>query len=584
MVNTKKVLHKQTPKHPSAIVDGHWTTSHRLLKRALRLSLEGVALTVVIMVVVQLSYPPSMALPQTRIGGKNYGYKSAERITSDILAVQQQKMRITTATQTLEFLPKDVGINLTASEDARKATDYNWLERLLPFSMMVEKREIPHYGFTIDEAKAKQFAASLKKYDTAPVNATVKFEGSRPVVVKQQNGRTYDTEQLVKAIKGFKLTNSMTAALQPTIAQPAITNDMAMKTVNTLQQRLQKPITVQSGDKSLTADANLLASWMVATDDNQAKELRIDYDREKIGQWLGQLAPQIYRPGAPRTVTMLDGQETGGTTPADGQSLDVAATTDALINTITTDAVTVEAKVTPIIESARTIRNYTRSSQGLQALLDYWDTSNAGTWGIVVKEVEGGVSASINPDRQFTSASVYKLYVAYATYIKSDSGEINMGSPTGNGNTVSGCMDLMIVRSDNDCATELGGMVGWGASNGMLRDKGFNATSIAYGGQLTTAQDTTNFLLQLHKGSLLSEGNKQALLDKMGRNIYRYAIPAGSPTIRSANKLGALGVYNHDVAIVYHPKGAYVLSAFSQGSSHARIRELARQISAVMGQ
>jgi hypothetical protein len=69
----------------------------------------------------------------------------------------------------------------------------------------------------------------------------------------------------------------------------------------------------------------------------------------------------------------------------------------------------------------------------------------------------------------------------------------------------------------------------------------------------------------------------------MGHNIYRYAIPAGS-TGHSANKLGAAGAYNHDVAIVYHPKGAYVLSVFSYGSNHAQIRELARQISAVMSQ
>lgn len=91
-------------------------------------------------------------------------------------------------------------------------------------------------------------------------------------------------------------------------------------------------------------------------------------------------------------------------------------------------------------------------------------------------------------------------------------------------------------------------------------------------------------MIMLQNGGLLSAGNRQALLSKLGRQVWRYGIPAGSPGMHVANKLGTVGSYNHDVGIVYHPKGAYVLSVFTSGSNHARIRELARQVAVIMSQ
>jgi beta-lactamase class A len=276
--------------------------------------------------------------------------------------------------------------------------------------------------------------------------------------------------------------------------------------------------------------------------------------------------------------------ETSRSNGAAGEGLNIDATADAVIAAATQNQPTVQGVIQAIEPVYRVARNYSRSSHGLQALLNYWDESEAGSWGIVLKDFNGSVQANISPDRQFTSASVYKIYVAYVVYSKADAGQIDMGSPTSNGNTVSGCMEIMIVRSDNACGNALGEMIGWGSSNGMLHAQGFTSASIAYGGQSTTANDAAKFLIALQNGYLLSPGNRSDLLSKMGRGIYRYAIPAGSVGMHSANKLGALGSFNHDVAIVYHPRGTYVLSVFSNGSSHARIRELARQIAQTMGQ
>jgi beta-lactamase class A len=562
----------------------HGLIARDTLKAVLRTTLGGALLAVGISLAIQLAYPRSMALPQTHIGGKNYSFQSESQIAADIAAMHERKMHIISGSQTMEYTPKELGITFTSREDAKQAVSYGWRERLVPFSFFFERREIPYYGFSINETKAGEYAASLKQYNKAPVDAAVHLEGAKVTITKQQDGYVYDAEQLVAAIKSFKLTSGMTVTLQPTVAQPNITDEAAIEAGSTLRQRLQKPIIVKAGGKSVTASPALLASWMVLTPDAQDKKLHIGYDKEKVKQWLSSFANEVYRPGTPRTVTMLDGVATGGGEAADGLALSVDATAESVVSAATANQPTVEGVTTPVIVPAQTIRNYTRSSQGLQALLNYWDESNPGTWGIVLKDFNGSISASFNPDRQFTSASVYKIYVAYVVYAKVDNGEFGMSSATNNGNDVSGCVDLMIVRSDNSCAHALGDLIGWDANDGMLHASGFGSTSIALGGALTTARDAANFLMQLQNGTLLSTGNRDAMLNMMGRNIYRYAIPAGSVGMHSANKLGALGAYNHDVAIVYHPKGTYVLSVFSYGSNHYRIRELARQIAAVMAQ
>jgi beta-lactamase class A len=557
----------------------------KVLKTAARMTLEGALLAAVITVAGQLAYPSSRALPQTYVGGKQYAYQSKQQIAADIAAVGGRPMHVTIGAQVLEPTPKQLGITLAGMEDAERAVSYSWVERLVPFSFLWEGREITYYSFTLDEAKAREFAVSLKQYDRQPVDAAVRVEGSRVIIDKQQNGYNYETDKIIAAIKGMKLTNGLSVALDPTIVQPKTTDQMAIEAGANLQQRLQQAITVSVEGKSVAADPSLIATWAVLAADAEDKKLSVTYDKEKVKQWLSsQLAVQVYVAATPHTVTLLDGARVGETAAADGRELNVEATADAVIAAASANRQTVEGKMQPVTAAARTIRNYSRSSQGLQALLSYFDQTHAGTWGIVLEDMNGTISASVNPDRQFTSASVYKIYVAYVVYDKLDSGELTMATPAGNGATVSRCLDIMIVRSDNACAHALGGMIGWNASDNLLQAKGLGSTTIAFDGQLTTARDAANYLKQLEKGTLMSAANREALLHKMGHNIYRYAIPAGSAGMHSANKLGALGVFNHDVAIVYHPKGTYVLSVFTQGSGHGVIRELARQISQVMNQ
>ncbi len=161
-------------------------------------------------------------------------------------------------------------------------------------------------------------------------------------------------------------------------------------------------------------------------------------------------------------------------------------------------------------------------------------------------------------------------------------GQLDLGSPI-NGNTIGGCIEIMIVRSDNACAIALGNLVGWSANDAYLRGKGFGSTSFASGGHVTTASDTAKFLTMLSSGSLISGEYKNQLIGYMNRNIYRSGIPAGSSG-SVANKVGFLGGLNHDAGIVNHSSGSYVLVVMSNGSSFSNIADLSRKISNLLSQ
>jgi beta-lactamase class A len=69
----------------------------------------------------------------------------------------------------------------------------------------------------------------------------------------------------------------------------------------------------------------------------------------------------------------------------------------------------------------------------------------------------------------------------------------------------------------------------------------------------------------------------------MKANVYRKGIPAGvQGTV--ADKVGFMNGLLHDAAIVYSPKGTYVIAVMTDGSSWATIADLARQIDTLRAQ
>ncbi len=224
------------------------------------------------------------------------------------------------------------------------------------------------------------------------------------------------------------------------------------------------------------------------------------------------------------------------------------------------------------------------SSAQLKSLVDSFAASAGAPVGIFVKDLKTQSTASANVDKQFTSASLYKLFVANAIYKSVDTGGLRLGDTVrGTGSSIAECLNAMITVSDNTCGVALGNIIGWEKYNATLKNQGFSNTK--FGSPiLTTASDVGLLYERLYNGTLLSPNSSQHFLDLLKAQRVNNRLPQGLPagTI-FAHKTGDLEGFVHDAGIVYGPKTDYLVVMTSgpwpsTSLAPTKFAELSRQL------
>lgn len=189
----------------------------------------------------------------------------------------------------------------------------------------------------------------------------------------------------------------------------------------------------------------------------------------------------------------------------------------------------------------------------LQAILK----KRSGTYGVIVGDAAGTVYADVNGTRAFPSASIYKLYVAYAGYQLLDTGKVKADEPYQAGRTRLACLDAMIRSSDSPCAEKMAAELGKAALDVKLKSYGLSNTSVR--SLTTTARDAARMLALIQQGTDLSEDSKNRLLNSMQYQMYRNGIPKGFADATVYNKVGFRDTLEYnDAALVKLPDGRIV--------------------------
>lgn len=211
-------------------------------------------------------------------------------------------------------------------------------------------------------------------------------------------------------------------------------------------------------------------------------------------------------------------------------------------------------------------------------MLANYAKDHPGTFGVSLIELDGKKRrADFQGDKQFVTASTYKLFVAYSLLKQIDAGKRDWESNAS-------CFNKMISNSDNPCSEAFLQSLGLANVTKDIQAIGLkNSTFMKSGGPFTTANDLTLLLGMIATGQNFSSINQQRLIAAMKANVYRNGIPAGASG-QVADKVGFLNGLLHDAAIVYSPKGIYVLAIMTDGSSWATIADLARQIDTLRAQ
>lgn len=191
----------------------------------------------------------------------------------------------------------------------------------------------------------------------------------------------------------------------------------------------------------------------------------------------------------------------------------------------------------------------------------------------------GYSGVNYNSDIQFTSASTYKIYVAYAMIHDVETGQKNWHSPI-NGTTWETCLSRMIINSDNTCPERYLSLIGYSRFNEIVGGLGVsNKTVFAPYDMRTTAADLALVLQKIYQGELMSDENKNRLFGLMEQQIYRQGIPAGVGDKGAVyDKVGFMDGLLHDAGIVHTDNGDYILVIMTNGESWQYIARIATYI------
>jgi len=228
----------------------------------------------------------------------------------------------------------------------------------------------------------------------------------------------------------------------------------------------------------------------------------------------------------------------------------------------------------------------------LQQIINSWAASAQPIqYAISVRQLGGPMlNASYRATTQMTTASTYKIYVAYAMLYGIERGSFSMNQVTAGGptDTVSYCLQQMILISDNDCSEDLMSLYGFAKLTAFIQAQGFTSTNIdnydqagnmTSANKVSTANDELNFLYRLQAGQLLNSQDTNYLLQLMEKQQLRQSIPAGVPAgITVADKPGWLANVETDAAIVYGKNSTYLLVILSNGSTEKPLANLSKII------
>ncbi|PID30373.1 hypothetical protein CR983_02685 [Candidatus Saccharibacteria bacterium] len=531
-----------------------------------------------LIVIVQLLYPRDRLLPFVQIDGQAVGLQRVSE-AAEQLNTQYRDLTLTTklaindesiATPTLDRIGASVD---TAPQ--LESLNYSFWARLVPSSLLWAARTPttePTVSYDGDQLISYIEDDLMKYCRQAPTNATLRAVDGKLEVVSAKPGGACERDGVEQSLRDLapRLNQPLEVVLPVTPIEPAVRDDQARSLADSLQPRLDSGVPLVVGGQTIKVPAATAAAWLAFTVHDDTLQLEIS--PANAAKYLDStIAPKLAKPAGTSYITTRDFTVIAERRGQSGRALDTAATLASVRDYLLGKRNDAQASAKVIPPKKHYTRSYSPSDRGFSALFANFADDNPGTYGIAMIELDGRKRrADYNGDKQFITASTYKLFTAYTLLKRIDQGRESWPANKD-------CFVRMISHSDNPCAEAYIEKFGWRELNQDQRNLGLKKSNFNTGGPFTSANDLALFLGQLQTGQNFSSAGRDRLLSAMRGNIFRRGIPAGvSGTV--ADKVGFIDALLHDAAIVDGPKGTYVLVILSEGSSWERIAALARQV------
>lgn len=536
-------------------------------------------------IALQLLYPQDRAVPFARLNGKLVGYQKfdtvAERVNGYFLDSRVTLQASDTAKVT--FAPREAGAEVDLDNMSYRLTNYPIWLRLIPLSFIFLQPDVKEIDLTFNARQQQVFITGiLPKLNTPPQNAALEIKDGALIATNDVAG----TEVIARDVTSV-LSSSKYSLQATTLTVPAkrLSPDKSRAYFDSVRQQAETIIAwhvvITADDKTFTPTSSQIAQWLAIGEDEAGKAKLVVNDKG-LDEYLAYITKETADAAGVTSVTRIDGRETSRTEGQSGRAINTAKLKSEIaeaIATTTNQRFVAEFVTVPALVVIN--QKYSSSQAGLQAYLD--DLSAVRNVRVSVQQLgSNGWAAGTRVSESTVSASTYKLFVALVLFDKMDRGEITWDTPILDTNT-RGCFERMIVASTNTCAEEWIRQFGRTGINQFIWNKGFSHATDFNNPEAnhTSAADLTRYFKGLHEGWLMSGWARDYLLDALQRHPYRKGIPSGSAG-KVHNKVGFLWDYSNDSAVVYHPRGTYVIAVMTKGLSFYAIADITRESEAIM--
>ena len=546
------------------------------------------AILMLIVVGLQLAYPSDRNLPRAKLFDQSVGMDNFDKtklLINDQFEEKMISINLSSTDKKTELSLRTLGANVNDDLMAKSLSDYPVIQRFIPFSVLIKKPEINKYNvFFIAEIRDQAINEILPELTNEAKDAKLYIENNEVKIEPSQNGYSSSLDDVINALNSINYNQEFTSIeVDPEPVIPKVTE-------SDLEQSYQKAVTYSKNTISINGKDNakyvispeaIIA--MITIDKNQDNEISITIDEAKLADHIKNAGNQFYVAPVPDQVGLLDGEETNRKSGKPGETINTTELKEKILIALESESLNNELSASFIEIPAGEVfnRTYSKSQKGLQAYLNR--LSKTDNVRVSIKQITGtGWVANTRHTESTVSASTYKLFIALMVLDKVDKGELSL-SDSFLGTNVNGCLEKMIVISDNPCAEAWIDQFGRQQINDFLYGQGVSsATSFTNPlANHTSSKDLIFILEKINNGSLLSSGSKNNLLDKMARQQWRKGIPSGTSG-NTFNKVGYIWSYTHDTGIINHPSGSYILAIMTKGSNFARIAEITRELESIM--
>jgi beta-lactamase class A len=224
-----------------------------------------------------------------------------------------------------------------------------------------------------------------------------------------------------------------------------------------------------------------------------------------------------------------------------------------------------------------------RIDPGLERLVEERLGADASHYAVVIEALDDGRMISIDADRIFYAASLFKLEVMYEIFHQRDAGVLNFSEEYVASDYYAGfdvgphrvepcdrvsigdLLAAMMSISDNVAAVMLQDRAGAGNINAAMSALGLEQTRLTEDGTLpATASDLARLIEAIARGEAVSHAASTAMADLMATEELNDRIPAHLPAgTLVEHKTGNWDQATHDAGIVHGKKDAYVMVLLS---------------------